>query len=162
MSSNGSLAEESSIEESLAEQSLDEESLNKKSPCPICGDLDRWTLKVDHVKLQKSAAAKDCVGCMLLFEALNQFDVDFSSLVYSDDIMSKDWGGRSIILSGEGYPRVSVGDDLDIEIYASAGEFDPFPQSCHATGTQLMSQQRRRRTPAGPRASHRGPRLDRI
>lgn len=131
MSSNGSLAEESSDGQSLDGQSLDqhsldEEPLNRKSPCPICGDLDRWTLQVDHVKLQESAAAKDCVGCMLLFEALSQFDVDFSSLVYSDDIMSKDYGGRSIRVSGEGYPRVSVGDDLDIEIYASAGEFVPF------------------------------------
>lgn len=103
-------------------------SLEERLPCPICGDLARWTLKVDHVKLQESAAAKDCVGCMLLLEALNQFDVDFSSLVYSDDIMSKDWGGRSLILSGEGYPRVSVGDDLDIEIHASAGEFVTAPR----------------------------------
>jgi hypothetical protein len=94
--------------------------------CPTCGDLARWTLKVDHVKLQESAAAKDCVGCMLLLETLNKFDLDLSSLVYSDDILSKDFGGRSLILSGEGYPRVLIVDDLDIEIYASAGEFVPF------------------------------------
>ncbi|KAK0745692.1 heterokaryon incompatibility protein-domain-containing protein [Schizothecium vesticola] len=100
-------------------------SLDEGHLCPICGDLARWTLKVDHVKLQESAAAKDCVGCMLLLEALNQYDVDLSSLVYSDDIMSKDFGGRSLILSGEGYPRVLVGDDLDIEIYASAGDDEP-------------------------------------
>ncbi|KAK1834426.1 heterokaryon incompatibility protein-domain-containing protein [Podospora conica] len=111
-------------------------SPGKGPPCPVCEDLTSWTLTVDHVKLQASAAAKDCVPCMLLLETLRQFDVDLSSLVYSDDILSQDFGGRCLILSGDGYPRVLVGDDLDIEIYASAGQFATSP----VPGQQLTSQ----------------------
>ena len=93
------------------------------SLCPICEDLTPWTLKVNPDKLLESAMKKECIGCMLLLEALSQFQVDLSSLVYSDDIGSDDFGGPSLVLSGEGYPRALIGDDLEIEIYAALGTF---------------------------------------
>ena len=60
---------------------------------------------------------------MLLLETLGQFQVDLSSLLYSEDIGSDDFGGSSLVPSGEGYPRALIGDDLEIEIYAALGTF---------------------------------------
>jgi len=94
------------------------------TPCPVCQDLSTVSDKVDPTALMQSAEAMSCTGCMLLFETLKQFDVDMSSLKYSTDIMSDDLNGPSILLSGEDHPVVMIGDDLEIEIYASPSQYN--------------------------------------
>jgi len=103
-----------------------EETPEEEEPCAICQNLDCYSQKVDPVKLVQSAEAKECLGCMLLVDALNKFHVDISSLRYSEDILSPDHNAPSLYLWGEEFTKVLAGDDVELEIYASEGESTGF------------------------------------
>lgn len=88
-------------------------------PCAVCHDLNSYYASIDPVELLRSAETKACLGCGLILDALEKFDVDVSSFSSGLDFISS-LSEPTLSVAGEPFCKVSAGD-LDLEIYASGG-----------------------------------------
>jgi hypothetical protein len=97
-------------------------SMTEDAACEVCHDSAVYYESVDPAKLEESADAKNCPGCMFVKEALMQFGVDFATPGLDIGVLSGRKTGVGCRVRCRDNTKDIATRGVDLELFGHPGE----------------------------------------